>query len=733
MKNKLYRYLPALGLVCALGLTQASATEIDISVTSTAATPVTTVYTPFSATMDATTGVHVWLDANTDSTVTDLRATQRELGFREVAYKAALFSKLGNVAAGNTSVTIDPTADQSGITTVAYTGVDTNKKTATTAVGYWVAKDVPIVIGVDGKAYITDGHHTTAGFLASTPATPVDATPGTGVTTNHVVFGHVVASYYGSGLTNEQFWAAMAASNNAYLYGPNGNPLGGVGANAPILPSTTPMPLIPGTTASVGTAMQDDAYRSLTWGMADGVVAGQVIKYNTYTNGTDTSASGTKTGTSGFLKTNSNAVGQPDVNFVEFYYADYLRDRVTWDNTKTGTALGSGQTDANLISAPVGFYAAVANGNALARSEFYKDQNGKNVAEYVGSADANVASWASASVKNGLATTGDKYEMFLLDDSGVNGDIKLSAKSLQNKVHIVTTAGQNIVGQLSNATALEINTATSITTKWGDTAMNSSNSTLAIAAGTGAVTLSGDNDYSRLASLNLSAGSLHIANPNDVALGAAITGNGAFFKEGSKILNLTGNNSGFTGATTVAGGTLKINGAFGGTVTVQSGAILGGSGTLSALATVSAGGHLAPGNSPGTITFSGGLTLNEGTVFDLQLGASASDKILINGGSLSLTPGATGFIVNITDAGDFTAGTYTLIDYSTGATLATAVNAADFHLGSTIAGYDFVISTNGNTLQVTATTSAIPEPSTYAAIVGGLILSVVVIRRRRQA
>jgi hypothetical protein len=57
--------------------------------------------------------------------------------------------------------------------------------------------------------------------------------------------------------------------------------------------------------------------------------------------------------------------------------------------------------------------------------------------------------------------------------------------------------------------------------------------------------------------------------------------------------------------------------------------------------------------------------------------------------------------------------------------------ATDFSLGTTISGYSYALATAGNMLQLTATASAIPEPSTYAAIFGALSLVGAALWRRR--
>lgn len=119
-------------------------------------------------------------------------------------------------------------------------------------------------------------------------------------------------------------------------------------------------------------------------------------------------------------------------------------------------------------------------------------------------------------------------------------------------------------------------------------------------------------------------------------------------KSGTGALTLTATHS-YTGTTIVAGGSLIVNGSISTSAqtTVQSGATLGGSGSVGAL-TVNAGGNLNPGNSPGILNtgnFSLQGTLNAeingiaaGTLYDQ---VNVTGTVDLTGGALSVLLGYT--------------------------------------------------------------------------------------------
>ncbi len=220
-----------------------------------------------------------------------------------------------------------------------------------------------------------------------------------------------------------------------------------------------------------------------------------------------------------------------------------------------------------------------------------------------------------------------------------------------------------------------------------------------------------------------------------------LQGVGGLTKSGSGVLTLTGAQA-YTGTTTVSAGTLLVNGsiASGGSVVV-SGGTLGGTGTINSATTIQSGGTLAPGASPGVLTFSNGLTLNSGSATNFEInddtrgttydGINLSAGLMTYGGTLNLSFGQT--FVNGTTldlfqlSGSGSSGSFSSIA-ATGSYTGALTNS-----GGTWSYYDgsqYVIFTQSTG---DLTFSAIPEPSTYAALVGLGALGFVMWRRRRSA
>lgn len=217
--------------------------------------------------------------------------------------------------------------------------------------------------------------------------------------------------------------------------------------------------------------------------------------------------------------------------------------------------------------------------------------------------------------------------------------------------------------------------------------------------------------------------------------------NQSITKIGTGTLKLGGANT-YSGGTVVSAGGLVLSNETGsgvgtGSLMIQSGAFLFGKGIVGGATTINAGGILGSGgmsgqisDTAGNLTFTNGLTLNDGAIFKFKLG-TASDKISLIGGVLTgaATPGS--LTINLHAGTGFSAGTYTLFDFSSGGTTTSSFDVADFTLGTTISGYSYNLALNGGSSMLQLTASAVPEPSTYAAIVGALALSAAGWHRRR--
>jgi len=161
-------------------------------------------------------------------------------------------------------------------------------------------------------------------------------------------------------------------------------------------------------------------------------------------------------------------------------------------------------------------------------------------------------------------------------------------------------------------------TLTGTNTYTGSTAVNSGTLNLVVAnaisshtAVTGsagaAMTLGGSQTIRSLAgaaNVVLGAHTLSVGGTASTSYSGTISGIGSLTKAGAGTLTLSANNT-FSGATSVTGGRLLVNGASSsGTTTVATAAVLGGSGTISGAVVVEATGTLSPGSSTGIFTAS---------------------------------------------------------------------------------------------------------------------------------
>ncbi|MBT3193160.1 MAG: DUF642 domain-containing protein [Verrucomicrobia bacterium] len=182
---------------------------------------------------------------------------------------------------------------------------------------------------------------------------------------------------------------------------------------------------------------------------------------------------------------------------------------------------------------------------------------------------------------------------------------------------------------------------------------------------------------------------------------------GTLTKAGDGTLELTGTSTD-PSTWSLSAGTLLVNGSYAGPATVNSSATLGGTGSIGGLATANSGGHLAPGtNGAGTLTLSGGLTLNNGAILDIEVDTvGANDDLIdVTGGTLTGAASDDGVTVNVTLSGTPSGSvTITLIDWSAPAS-ASGVELADFNLvANQVGGYRGTLQIVGSELQLSVAT-----------------------------
>lgn len=315
--------------------------------------------------------------------------------------------------------------------------------------------------------------------------------------------------------------------------------------------------------------------------------------------------------------------------------------------------------------------------------------------------------------------------------TGVNDDINLMINtagvtvgrqiSVNNTGDTIAIGGTNTTGTVTYSNTITLNKAVTVTSGAGGTTVVSGQIT--DTPGTSAVVINGTQ-----------------------------TGAGA----GTGVVNFTatGGNS-YGGGTTVQRGTFLVNNVTGsgtgsGNVTVQSTAILGGSGRIGGQVNLQNGSRLSPGNSPGVLTVNNNVVLETGSAVTLELIANTEsgrgtnfDGVDITSGNLTIQSGVTADIVfnlagsTVDFSNSFWAnnrnwlifdnvnapsgmfGTVNLTADSTGALFGTGQT-----LGGTLG-----FSTVGNDVFLVYT--AVPEPSTCLLIAAGLMF-LVTRRKSRQ-
>ena len=236
----------------------------------------------------------------------------------------------------------------------------------------------------------------------------------------------------------------------------------------------------------------------------------------------------------------------------------------------------------------------------------------------------------------------------------------------------VTGTGSRFeAGSLTIANSAASGTTGSLTIAEGGTvAVGGGTGTLVMGPGTATLNIGAGGGVGALQAglVTTSAGSTINFNHFDAGhvFATGISGSGAINHLWG-VTNLTGDSSGYTGTATVSGGTLRVNGTFGGVgsiVNVLNGGRLGGAGTIGGSVNV-ADGVLMPGNSPGTLTIAGNLNLSGASILNFEFGRSdvvggPLNDLIDVGGNLTLDGTLN---VAVTPGGSFDVGVYRIMNY----------------------------------------------------------------------
>lgn len=312
----------------------------------------------------------------------------------------------------------------------------------------------------------------------------------------------------------------------------------------------------------------------------------------------------------------------------------------------------------------------------------------------------------------------------LIDDS--NGGNAVAATTVINSGFIQGKSGFGIktIGTFSDTITNNVGgtirgTDVNGTVQTGDGADTVNNSgTVQNDAGSIAIALQGGND-----TLNVTGGSAVVAGNIDGGTGTntmtVAPGAGGTFSYAGQITN-------FSSVTIGAGkfnlaGTATVDAA----VTVGSGGILAGTGSLLQSVSLQNGGEIAAGNSPGTLNIAGNLDLVNGSGFTFELGANAANSDLVAvGGALNFTGSGT-VLFNFIDLG-LVPGSYDLITFGS----LSGLTLSNLALGTTPLGFTGNFAIDADSVSFVVTATAIPEPSTYALLIGLGVFGIICYRRR---
>lgn len=369
------------------------------------------------------------------------------------------------------------------------------------------------------------------------------------------------------------------------------------------------------------------------------------------------------------------------------------------------------------------FTASSGNSTSLTFTNNSTVTSGSSGGRTITNGDANLAILFSGSLDISSSTAGNGVTFAGAGSTTVNGAVFNGSGQLRtldkSGAGTLTLNGDNSYGgntTINGTGMVLINGNTSASTG----AVNVGSSATLGGLGTvgGAVTLSSSSSIG--------------STGNTLALASSLTTTGTNTLNASSTVNVAG-------GTTISAGTFNVNGTLGSALTVNSGATLKGNGAISGAATIN--GVLAPGASPGILSFDSSLTLGGNTTMEIngttrgtQYDGINTTGLLTYGGTLTMSfgaPASAGTTFDLFQIGGGSTGSFSNVSIAGSYTLTSLTNSSGIWTGDDTTNLlSFAFDQSTGDLVISAY-SAIPEPSTFAAIAGLGVLGLGTTRRRR--
>ncbi|MDR0787698.1 MAG: autotransporter outer membrane beta-barrel domain-containing protein [Gemmatimonadota bacterium] len=343
------------------------------------------------------------------------------------------------------------------------------------------------------------------------------------------------------------------------------------------------------------------------------------------------------------------------------------------DNSASNSAL-SGNTYGGAVAGVSDGGSITITGNDILFSNNSASSSVTNGTVYGGAIAAVSVGGGLSITGNNITFTGNRATSTGISGNSVGGAIAtLSSGSINITGNNHVLFSGNSAGGLGGA--IYAGNSVTLNAAGGDIVFSGNMQNTATTARANAIYFASSNT----AVFNTSGHSIRFYDPisgGSTLTGVNISGGGMVLFDGSLYSNAADRTSDILASTTITGaGTIlrvdngAVYGRVGSTVTVQTGAVIAGSGTITGNTSIASGGVLAP-NEGGSgvvseLTINGNLVLNSGSILNYNFGKpdvvnqALNDHVTVNG---NLTLGGT-LNVTQTSGGSFDPGVYRIITY----------------------------------------------------------------------